>query len=47
MSTTAVAEVKKELVDLKIRVNNLEKKVSKIQQEMKPKAKTHSTHKFI
>ena len=44
MSTPTVVELQKELNDLKIRVNNLEKKMSTIAQKPRPST---STHKFI
>jgi hypothetical protein len=43
MPNPTVAELQKELVDLKIRVNNLEKKMSKLKPEPHPK----TAHKFI
>jgi hypothetical protein len=44
MSEPTLNELQQEIVDLKIRVNNLEKRVSKLKQPP-PKPKTH--HKFI
>lgn len=47
MSTTNLSEIQKEIIDLKIRVNNLEKKMSKLQADLKPKSKTCGTTKYI
>jgi len=43
MTESALADLQKELVDLKIYVNNLEKRVSRLQKEVKPKPKTCNT----
>jgi predicted nucleic acid-binding Zn-ribbon protein len=47
MTEPTITDLQKELVDLKIRVNNLEKKMSRLQKEKKPKPKTCSTRKYI
>jgi hypothetical protein len=43
MSEPTLSEIQKEIVDLKIRVNNLEKRVAVLKQPPKQK----STYKFI
>ncbi|MGD2066666.1 MAG: hypothetical protein PVI43_05815 [Candidatus Bathyarchaeota archaeon] len=43
MSEQTLSEMQQEIVDLKIRVNNLEKKVSALKAPPKPKTR----HKFI
>jgi hypothetical protein len=43
LSEATLSEMQQEIVDLKIRVNNLEKKVSALKAPPKPKAR----HKFI
>ena len=40
MPELTLIDLRKELVDLKIRVNNLEKRMSGLQKEVEPKPKT-------
>ena len=47
MTESTLAELQKELVDLKIRVNNLEKRVSQLRKEVKPKPETCNIRRYI
>ena len=47
MTESTLADLQKELIDLKIRVNNLENRMSQLQKEVKPKPKTCNTRRYI